>query len=141
MISDKKVKKGFIKNNLYALLFLPVAMSLGIIGVAFEKIFITDVTALKNGSTNMKLFLGIFVCLFLLCTFCISKLIETSESYLQAQAKIQKLLLGVIVSIVIICGISQYLPLFDFLSIILSALLILPIAILTFWNKLELSKP
>jgi hypothetical protein len=89
----------------------------------------------------MKFFLGIFVCHFLLCTFCISKLIETSESYLQVQSKIQKLLLSVIVTIAIICGISQYLPLFDFLSIILSALLILPVAILTFWNKLELSKP
>ncbi len=141
MIADKKVKKGFIKNNIYALLFLPVAMSLGIIGVAFEKIFITDAAALKNGSTNMKFFLGIFISVFLLCTFCISKLIETSISYLQAQAKMQKLLLGVIVSIVITCGISQYLPLFGFLLIILSALLILPIVILTFWNNLELSKP
>jgi low temperature requirement protein LtrA len=141
MFSDKKVKKGFIKNNLYALLFLPVAMSLGIIGVAFEKIFYTDAAVLKNGSTNMKFFLGIFICLFLSGTFCISKLIETSESYLQAQSKMQKLLLGVIASIVITCGISQYLPLFGFLLIILSALLILPIAILTFWNKLELSKP
>jgi hypothetical protein len=116
-------------------------MSLGIIAVAFEKIFITDAAALKNGSTNMKVFLGIFICLFLSGTFFISKLIETSESYLQAQAKMQKLLLGVIVSIVITCGLSQYLPLFGFLLIILSALLILPIVILTFWNNLELSKP
>ncbi|HEV3221447.1 MAG TPA: low temperature requirement protein A [Puia sp.] len=141
MISDKKVKKGFIKNNIYALLFLPVAMSLGIIGVAFEKIFITDAAVLINGSTNMKFILGIFICLFLLVTFCISKLIETSKSYLQAQAILQKLILGAIVSIFITCGISQYLPLFGFLLIILSVLLVLPVAILIFWNNLELSKP
>jgi hypothetical protein len=104
------------------------------------KNYFADAAALKNGSVNMKFFLGIFICLFLSGTFCISKLIETSESYLQAQARIQKLLLGVIVSIVITCGISQYLPLFGFLLIILSALLILPIAILSFWNNLELSK-
>ena len=131
MIGDKKEKKGFITNNIYALLFLPVAMSLGIIGVTFEKLFITD----------MKLFLGIFICLFLLCTFCISKLIETPGSYMQAQAKIQKLLLGVVVAIVVTCGISQYIPLLGFLIIIFSTLLILPIAILMFWNELELSKP
>ncbi|HTB25759.1 MAG TPA: hypothetical protein VK711_10320, partial [Puia sp.] len=84
---------------------------------------------------------GIFICLFLAGTFCISKLIETSNPYLLAQAKMQKLLLGVIVSIIITCGISQYLPLFGFLLIILSILLILPLAILMFWNNLELSKP
>ncbi|HWY36298.1 MAG TPA: low temperature requirement protein A, partial [Nitrosopumilaceae archaeon] len=141
MISDKKVKKGFIKNNIYALLFLPVAMSLGIIGVAFEKISVADTGTLNHGSMNMKIFLGIFICLFLTCTFCISKLIETSITYLQAQDKIQKLLLGVIAFIVITCVISQFLPLFEFLLIILSALLILPVAILMFWNNLELSKP
>jgi len=141
MISDKKVKKGFIKNNIYALLFLPVAMSLGIIGVAFEKISVADTGTLNHGSMNMKIFLGIFICLFLTCTFCISKLIETSITYLQAQDKIQKLLLGVIAFILITCVISQYLPLFEFLLIILSALLILPVAILMFWNNLELSKP
>ncbi len=115
-------------------------MSLGIIGVTFEKIFITDAVTLNDGSTDMKLFLGIFICLFLSCTFCISKLIETSNSHLQIQTKLQRLLLGVIVSIIITCGISQYIPLFGFLLITLSALLILPVAILMFWNNLELSK-
>jgi low temperature requirement protein LtrA len=129
MISDKKVKKGYIKNNIYALLFLPVAISLGIIGVAFEKLFIADTEGLKNGGLNMKFFLGIFICLFLAGTFCISKLIETTNSYLVAQAKIQRLLLGVIVSILIASGLSQYLSLFGFLFIILSVLLILPVAI------------
>ena len=141
MIGDKKVKQGFIKNNIYALLFLPVAMSLGIIGVAFEKIFITNAAALNDGSANMKLFLGVFICLFLSGTFCISKLIETSNSYRQTLAKFQNLLLGVIVFILMICGISHYLTLFWFLLIILSLLLILPIAILMFWNNSELPKP
>jgi len=139
MIADKKVKKGFIKTSIYAVLFLPIAMSLGIIGVTFERIFISNAVALNDGSMNMKFFLGIFICLFLSGTFCISKLVETSQLYLQAQAKMQKLLLGVIVSIIIISGISRYVPLFWFLLIILSALLILPIAILTLWNNLELS--
>lgn len=120
MIGDKRVKKGFIKNNVYTVLFLPIAMSLGIIGVAFEKIFITDT----------KFFLGIFICLFLLGTFCLSKLIETPDLHPQAQAQMQRLLLGLIVPIVIACGISQYLQLFWFLLIILASLLILPVAIL-----------
>jgi low temperature requirement protein LtrA len=140
MIGDRKVKKGFIKSNTYAILYLPVAMSLGIIGVAFEKIFITDAAVLNNGSANMKFFLGSFICIFLSGTFCISKLVEPSKSYLQAQSKIQKLLLGVIVSIAIVCGMSHFISLFGFLLITLSALLILPIAILMFWNNLELSK-
>ena len=139
MIEDKKIKKGFINSNIYALLFLPVAMSLGVIGVVFEKIFITDGTALYSERANMKLFLGIFICLFLSGTLCISKLIEASKSYLQAQAKMQTLLLGVIVSLVITCGVSQYLTLVGFLLIALLALLVLAIAILTFWNNFGLS--
>lgn len=142
MIGDKIVKRGFIKSNTYAVLFLPVAMSLGIIGVAFEKIFITDAAALNDGVINMKFFLGIFISLFLAGTFCISKLIETSKSYQQTQVKMQRLLLCVIVSLAIItCGLSPYMPLFGFLSVILFVLLILPVAILIFWNNLELSIP
>jgi low temperature requirement protein LtrA len=138
MIGDKTIKKGFIKSNTYAVLFLPVAMSLGIIGVSFEKIFITDAVALNDGGINMKFFLGIFISLFLAGTFCISKLVETSNSYLQAQVKMQRLLLGVTVFLVIITFISQYIPLFGFLLVILFVLLILPVAILIFWNNLEL---
>jgi low temperature requirement protein LtrA len=141
MIGDKKVKMGFINSNIYALLFLPVAMSLGIIGVAFEKIFVADVGLLNNGSANVKLILGVFICLFLSGSFCISKLIETPDSYMRAQDQMQKLLVGVIVSIVIISGISQHIPLLWFLIIIFSALLILTIAILMFWEELELVKP
>ena len=115
-------------------------MSLGIIAVAFENIFITDAAALSDEGTNMKFILGIFICLFLTGTFCISKLVETSNSYLQTQAKMQKLLLGVIVFAFITRVISQYIPLFAFLLVILSILLIVPIVILTFWNNLELSR-
>src|SRR5579862_269898 len=136
MIGDKKVKKGFIRDNIYALLFLPVAMSLGIIGVAFEKIFITDNLDPKNGSTHMKIFLGIFICLFLSGSFFISTLIETPKSSPQARANTQKLLLGVIVFMIVTCGISQYLSLFGFLLMILFTLLLLPIAMLMFWNDL-----
>ncbi len=140
LIGDRKVKKGFIKSNTYAVLFLPIAMSLGIIGVAFEKIFHTDSTVLNDGSMNMKFFLGIFICLFLSGTFCISTLVDISKSHLRAQAKMQKLLFTVIVSIMITCVLSQYLPLFGFLLIVLSVLLVLPVAIVMFWNKLELPK-
>jgi low temperature requirement protein LtrA len=132
MIADKKVKMGFIRSNVYALLFLPIAMSLGIIAVIFEKIFITNAGAPTHSGTYMKLFLGISICLFLLGTLCISELLETSKSYLQAETKMQKLLLGAIISIVIITGISQYLALFGFLSIVLSVLLVLSILILMF---------
>ena len=142
MIGNKTVKKGFIESNMYAVLFLPVAMSLGIIGVAFEKIFITDAAALSDRSMNMKFFLGIFISLFLAGTFCISKLVETSNSYLQAQVKMQRLLLGVIAFLAIItCGISPYISLLGFLFVILFVLVILPVVILIFWNNLELSPP
>jgi low temperature requirement protein LtrA len=130
MIADQSVKRGFIKNNTYTILFLPISMSLGIMGVAFEKIFISDAVFLNDGSMNMKIFLGIFICLFLLGTFCLSNLIETPNLDPKAQSKTQRLLLGVIVSIAIACGISQYLELFWFLLIILASLLILPVSIL-----------
>jgi low temperature requirement protein LtrA len=136
MIGDKKVKKGFIRNNLYALLFLPVAMSLGIIGVAFEKIFIVNILDLKNGTSNMKFILGIFICLFLSGSFFISTLIETSGSSLLMRSNTRKLLLGVIFFLVIACTTSQHLPLMVFLLIILFALLSLPIAMLLFWDSL-----
>lgn len=140
LVGDKRVKKGYIRSNIYTLLFLPLAMSLGIIGVAFGKIFTHNTELIMNESTNMKLFLGIGISVFLSFTLFISTLVETDKIYIDVKPTVQKFLLGTIAAVSTLSILSQYLTLFNFLIILFVILLVLPIMILTLWNNLELKK-
>lgn len=139
-IGDRRVKKGYVTSNVYTVAFLLLAMSLGIMGVAFSKLFLDNNIALLNEILNMKQLLGVSICVFLLTTLYISTLVETPKIYINIQPKLQKLLFGVIISISVVSVLSQYLQLFEFLTIFLAILLVLPITILNNWNNLELKK-
>lgn len=138
LIGDKRTKKGYVLTNIYTLMFLPLAMSLGTIGVAFGKIFTMDIQNVLNETINIKLFLGISIAFFLSITLCIYLLVEMPSKYLDIQPKIKNILLGVISSIIIISMFSQYISLLWFLIFLLLILSILPIIILKLWNNLEL---
>lgn len=138
LIGDKRTRKSYVSTNIYTVLFLPLAMSLGLIGVAFGKIFTANTQGLLSETLNMKLFLGISVALFLSTTLCIYSLVEMPTKYIDIQPKIKKILLSVILTIVFISIFSQYIILELFLVLLLIILLVLPIIILKLWNNLEL---
>lgn len=138
LIGDKHVKKGYVNSNLYAFLFLPIAIALGFTGVSFENVLAAGHAHHTN--VNTELFLGLSIALFLISIVLLTLLVESKQVYVNAMPKMRRLLILVIAGIVVTSIISNSFSLGEFLMILLILLLILPVMILVLWNNLELKK-
>lgn len=137
-IADRKSKKGFLKSNVMAMVYIPTLMALSAIGIAFNHLFFASE---NNTSLGIKMMLAIAISVFLLGIVALTALLEYPVKFEQMKQNVQKILLVTTLLIVAFTAINFPVSLFVYLLIILLILLGVMGLIYRKWFVLEINKP
>lgn len=131
MIADKRCDKGFLKSNIMAMVYIPTLMSLGFMGVSFNKLFETEFSIYP-----IKMFFGIALSIFLLGMTLLMQFLTYPDNF-KAKKRVQKKLIVAIIFILFFNFMNFELPITVYLIVHLILLISIIFTVSKSWYLIE----
>jgi low temperature requirement protein LtrA len=141
LIADRECKEGFLKGQLMIIVYIPVLMSLGMLGSAFPGVFRASQSNITADSLWMYELFAFRIATFLLGIALISGFLVYPTAYAPAKKWLRVLLIISGIMIPAITLIFKGLSLFSFFIAIFILLLLIIITITKAWLKFEPELP
>lgn len=139
LIADRKTIQGKYVSHILLITYIFTLMSLAVLAVAFNKIFITD--HIHSTVKNYKFLFGYGTAAFISGNFIVTYFLMYLPIYKNVVKWLQLFLVFSIIALILITYFNQHFPLTLYLSFILILLLCIVIFLFRSWVKAELNNP
>ena len=139
LVADRECKQGFMKGQLFQLLFIPTLLSLGIIGASFYILLPGSINPGDHLTAITRLYFGLSISVFLACVYGITRFLCYEEKYGNPGKLFALILLMPAVLVAALTIFSPNINVLQYLMLIFIIMLIMIIAITYSWFRTEKS--